>query len=148
MKVILLDNIKKLGKQYETIDVKNGYAHNFLIPRKMAVMATADALQGVAQLQKQYESTRADRMQAMKSLFGRLEGTTTTVVVKANEQRVLYDSLNAETVAGYLSATAGDEVDASLVDMNTPIKTIGSHDIALSYDDEKITCVLDVQSEE
>src|SRR3989338_6535715 len=99
MKVILLDNVKKLGKRYETVNVKNGFAHNFLIPSKLAVLATDDALMRIESMKDQYEGERTARLSDMKGIFDTIADATITLSLKANEQGGLYTSVHAKDIA-------------------------------------------------
>ena len=147
MKVILLDNIKRIGKQYEVVDVKNGYAHNFLIPRKLAMMATPEALANINSTKEKYEHSRAERHDAVQSVFNAVKDSSTTIAVKANDQGVLYEALDTEALAGRISSNMGVDVDASYIDLTHPIKELGDYTLDLSYDDLTATCTVSIIAE-
>ncbi|MBN1619754.1 50S ribosomal protein L9 [candidate division WOR-3 bacterium] len=131
MKVVLTDVVDKLGKTGDTVNVKKGYARNYLLPKKLAVPATPGAL-------KMVESIRRQRLQkAMKGkseaeeIAKLLEGKSVTVKAKASALEKLYGSVTERDVARLLEEQHGIVIDRHNVFMNEHIKKLGSHSVKI-----------------
>lgn len=127
MKVVLLKDVKNMGRAGTAVDVSDGHGQNFLIPNKLAVLATPVALKNAEALTKQYAELKAldaklitDRLQALS------EGST-TIVKKANEKGHLYDAVDAKEIA----EATGLPVDA--IKLEKPIKEVGSFEIPVAH---------------
>lgn len=132
MKVILLQDVAKLGRRHEVVEVPAGRAQNMLIPRGMALAATpANVKRLESQKDKQAASAAADT-DAFTAAVEKLGDTPVKVTVDANEQDHLYKALTSEEVAAALTA-AGVEVNAASVHIGTPIKSLGEHQVSLVH---------------
>ncbi|MCD5381687.1 MAG: 50S ribosomal protein L9 [Candidatus Pacebacteria bacterium] len=132
MKVILLQNVARIGQKFEVKDVPDGHALNFLIPRKLAEPATAHSLR---RLQKKADKTAADTATAdaaFTALLETLGGESVSLAVEANEQGHLFKGIKAEDIAAHM-ATLGHAVAATAIVLDTPIKEVGAHDITLTH---------------
>ncbi|MBX5435799.1 MAG: 50S ribosomal protein L9 [Alicyclobacillaceae bacterium] len=126
MKVILLADVKGQGKQGEIKEVSEGYARNFLFPRKLAVEATPANLQ---QLQAQKEARarkEAQELEAAKQLAARLEGRQLVIPAHAGEGGKLFGAITAKHIADAL-ADAGFAIDKRKIQLPEPIKTVGGY---------------------
>ncbi len=136
MKVILLDTIKKLGKRHEVVDVKNGFANNYLIPGKLAVPATPEAEAHVASMQDQYEKERKNRFVEIQKLFNALaEAKEYTVILPANDQGVLYQAFDADAIATAVFQKIGLTIPVTYIDLAAPIKHTGEYSVPVTYED-------------
>ena len=130
MEVILRADVAKLGHRGEVVNVSDGYARNYLLPRKMAVLATAGNKKVIEQ-----EKTAAvrrettDRAQA-EQLAKMLAGVTIIVARKAGEEDQLYGSVTSIDVAEALQAK-GYSIDRRKIHLEDPIRTLGEFDVPL-----------------
>ena len=140
MEVILLERVPRLGQMGEVVRVKDGFARNFLLPRGKALRATPDN-------RTRFETMKGDlevRSLALKSEAGqiaeKLNGKNFTVVRQAAESGQLFGSVSPRDLVSLL-ATSGYNVSRSQVALNTPIKTIGRHEVPISLHPEIETTV-------
>ncbi len=130
MKVILINDVAALGKSGELRDVTDGYARNFLIPRKMAVPAAGGAFRAwqhdIASREDKRKKERAEAEIAAQ----RIGSTTLTMGVKVGEGGKLYGSITAKEIAEAL-ARRGIVVDRHKVDLDEPLKMLGTYKVAI-----------------
>ncbi|MDQ3447965.1 MAG: 50S ribosomal protein L9 [Chloroflexota bacterium] len=130
MKVILINDVQTLGKSGELKDVTDGYARNFLIPRKLAVPAAGGAYRAwqhdVASREDKRKKERAEAEIAAQ----RIGSTTLTMGVKVGEGGKLYGSITAKEIAEAL-ARRGIVVDRHKVDLDEPLKMLGTYKVAI-----------------
>ena len=130
MKVILINDIEALGKSGELKDVTDGYARNFLIPRKMAVPAAGGAFRAwqhdIASREDKRKKERAEAEIAAQ----RIGSTTLTMGVKVGEGGKLYGSITSKEIAEAL-ARRGIVVDRHKVDLDEPLKMLGTYKVAI-----------------
>lgn len=124
MKVILLDDVAKVGRRGEVRDVSDGFARNFLIPKKLALTATAGNLKGLDHIQKQQEA-KADRIRAdAEALRGRIEALVFEERRQASEEGKLFGSVTAQDVVDFLQQHT-IKLERRRVHLDEPIKTLG-----------------------
>ncbi len=131
MKVILLQDVAKLGHRYEVVEVANGRALNMLIPKGLAEAATENNLKRVKSASEKVASLRESADKEFAEIIAKLEGEAITVQVKANEKGHLFEALKEDSVAAVLNEM-GAAVSATHVLIAEPIKELGEYDIALS----------------
>ena len=130
MKVILIADVEKLGKSGEMKDVAEGYARNFLIPRKLAVPAAGGAYRAWQHdIASREEKRQREREEAEVSAT-RIASTTLTMGVKVGEGGKLYGSITAKDIADALSRR-GIEIDRHKIDLPEPLKTLGTYKVAI-----------------
>lgn len=131
MKVLFLQDVEPTAKAGEVKDVKPGYARNYLIPQKLAIMATPSALKQLEQrqaaLRKRAEKARAD----LEALAARLNEATITIPVKAGAQGRLYGAITTRDVAQAIATQLEATVDHRKVVFTEPIRTIGTHRVQI-----------------
>ena len=130
MKVLLLQDVKGTGKKDTIVTVSDGYARNFLFPKKLAIEATANAQNAVAAKQQLEAHRKATALAEAKALAAELEGKAVVLNMRAGETGKLFGSVTTEDVAGALSA-AGHAVDKHNVLISDPIRTLGEHAVTL-----------------
>lgn len=131
MEVLLLKDIKRLGKAGEVRKVADGYARNYLIPRGLAVPATPGAIKRT-EVQKAIEAQREERIRNDASaLAEHLAGVTLNFKVKAGEKGRLYGSITAADVAAEIEKQTGTPVDKRKVDLEEPIRLLGTHKVPI-----------------
>ncbi len=135
MKVVLLQDVPKLGKKNEVVEVAAGYARNYLFRRKLAVEATSTAL-NVVETRRRAEEAKADQALAKAREIGaEVSGRTFTIHMKCGSGGRLYGALTAMDVAAAL-AEAGFEIDRRGVDIKSPLREIGITDVSLKLHPE------------
>lgn len=130
MKVILTNDVDSLGKSGELKEVADGYARNFLIPRKMAVSASGGAYRAWQHdIANREEKRRKERSEA-EVAAQRISSTTLTMGVKVGEGGKLYGSITAKEIAEALGRR-GITVDRHKVDLDEPLKMLGTYKVAV-----------------
>ncbi len=124
MKVILLDDIQKLGRRGEVRDVSDGYARNFLIPKRLALAATGGNLRNLDQIRQQQEAKAGRIKSDAESVRSRVESLTYAVTRQASEEGKLFGSVTAQDIADFLDLQ-GVKVERRRVQLDEPIKTLG-----------------------
>jgi large subunit ribosomal protein L9 len=130
MKVILRTEVPKLGARGEVVEVRGGYARNFLLPRGLAYEATPENQRRIAKERRQAEQLAAAEAAEARNLAGRLTGISATVQVKADGETI-YGSVGATDIVAAIASEHGLNVDSSAVRLEEPIKKIGTHDVVL-----------------
>ena len=129
MKVILQQDIPKIGKEGEILTVADGYARNYLFPRKLAVVAEGGALKNL-QMRQALEERRSEKIKAQADqAAAQLTGKTVTVTAKAGTNDRLYGSITAQDIADAIKASLGVVVDKRKVQLLDPIKAMGTYTI-------------------
>ena len=130
MKVILTSDVEKLGKSGDLKDVAEGFARNFLIPQKLAVPAAGGAYRAWQHDIASREEKRKREREEAEIAATRIASTTLTMGVKVGEGGKLYGSIGAKDIADALGRR-GIEVDRHKVDLEEPLKTLGTYKVAI-----------------
>ena len=130
MKVILTGDVATLGKSGELKDVADGYARNFLIPRKLAVSASGGAYRAWQHDIASREDKRRREREEAEIAATRITSTTLTLGVKVGEGGKLYGSITAKDIADALGRR-GITIDRHKVDLEEPLKTLGTYKVAI-----------------
>ncbi|MDP3962388.1 MAG: 50S ribosomal protein L9 [bacterium] len=129
MKIILLKDIAKVGRKYETKDISDGYAVNLLIPKGLAVAATPDAVKRLETEKKKMDGERKIHEELLLKNLSELDGVTITIKDKANEKGHLFAGLHSEAIAEEVQKQTRLQIDPSLIQIEHPIKELGNHPI-------------------
>ncbi len=130
MKVILLQDVAKIGRRHSVVEVPDGYARNKLIPMRAALPATPEQLAKLkAQVAQAAAQVAADTA-ALTASLGELTKTPLVIMVTANEQGHLFKQVTAKDVAA-AAATAGHPVPVAAITITAPIKTVGEHTVSV-----------------
>jgi large subunit ribosomal protein L9 len=124
MKVILKDDVEKLGDAGDVVDVKPGYGRNYLLPRNLAVAATPAHLRNLDLIKKQKDQRDQKKHKASLAEKERLESISITASVQVGEEDKVFGSVTSQTVAELLAA-AGHPVDRRRIQLEDPIKELG-----------------------
>ena len=135
MEVILLERIEKLGGMGDIVGVKDGYARNFLLPRRKALRATPENMERFEREREALETLNSDRRDAAHSAATRLEGESIILIRQASDTLQLYGSVNARDVAEAMSER-GAEIRRQQVRLDRPIKSLGMHDVRIALHPE------------
>ena len=131
MKVVLLEDVQALGRAGDVKDVSDGYARNFLLPKNLAVVATAGELRKVEAIKAAYAQRRGREVKKTETLAGHISGTTLTFKAKVGEQHRLYGSITNANIADSLSAAIGETIEKRKVELNEPIRHLGTYEVAV-----------------
>ncbi|MHB1131991.1 MAG: 50S ribosomal protein L9 [Chloroflexota bacterium] len=129
MRVLLVADVKDLGKAGEIYKVADGYARNFLIPKGLATPATEQSI-AQAKQQIQAQQRKAEKAaQASQEIAKRLDGTEVRFQAHVGEQDRLYGSITAADIAEMLLSQTGQEIDRHHIELEEPIRELGSHEV-------------------
>lgn len=130
MKIVLLERIKTLGQMGDVVTVRPGYARNFLLPQKKALRATKANLSLFDTQRAQLEATNLKKKSEAEAVAITMSNVTIPVVRQASEMGHLFGSVRATDIVSGLN-TLGFTVVKAQVDISTPIKTLGTHQVTL-----------------
>ncbi len=129
MKVILLDTVNELGKKGDVVDVSEGYARNFLLPRHKATKATAGALAKAERLRATRIEAELKAKDAASRKAAQLAGTRVVLAAQAGDEGKLYGSVGTADIVEGIRKFTGLEVERKTIDIRKPIKAIGLHEV-------------------
>jgi len=133
MRVILLQDVEKLGKKHEMKEVKSGYARNFLIARGLAKLATKEALKWL-DLQKEIETKKAEEgLKETQGIASAIEGQEIIIPVKTGEEGQLFESITAQRISEKLKEL-GFDVKKGQINLAEPIKALGEFPIRIKFE--------------
>ena len=147
MKVILLEDVKSLGKKGEIVDVSDGYARNLLLPKKLGVLATAANLNDLKLSKANDEKIARENLDAARELAGKLEGKTVSLFLKVGEGGKTFGSISAKEVSEAVQEQLGLEIDKKKLVLPAPIKALGTVEIPVRLH-SKVTGTLKVDVKE
>jgi large subunit ribosomal protein L9 len=130
MEVILREHVDNLGRRGEIVKVADGYARNYLLPRKLALLATAGNRQHVEREQVKYETREAEDKKVADAMAERMANLEIEITRKVGETEALYGSVTTSDIAEALSRK-GFEVDRRKLQLQEPIKKLGQFEIPL-----------------
>ena len=130
MKVILLCDVKDIGKKDAILNVSDGYARNFLLPRKWAMEATPGAVKEIERKRANEEKLERERRAAAEELARNLKGKTINIQAKCGAQGRIYGSITSQEVAAALKEQHGVEIDKRKIECD-PIRQVGDVEISV-----------------
>ena len=128
MKVILTQDVKSQGKKGQLVEVSDGYARNFLLPKKLAVIATAENLNTMKQQEKARKAQEAAEKAEAEATAKKLKDMTVKIAAKAGEGGRLFGAVTAKEVSEALSEQYGVNIAKTKL-VSEPIKALGSYDV-------------------
>lgn len=134
-KIILLEDVEKLGRRGRVITVKDGFALNFIIPRGLGLRATDINLKRLDGLRKRFVVEEKERQEKAKGLLERLTGQSVTIAMKASEEGHLYGSVQGPMIADSLKE-GGFDVEPKAIKLVEPIKEIGVYNVPIQLHDD------------
>ena len=132
MKVILLTEIKGKGGEGDVVDVARGFANNYLLPRKMAVVATKGNLKQLEMRRANIAKREETRIADAEALREKLQGLTVKVDARVGEEGQLFGSVTAAMIADALKAQEDVDVDRKRIELSNPIRVAGKHTVSVS----------------
>jgi large subunit ribosomal protein L9 len=144
MQIILLERVPKLGQMGDVVNVRPGYARNFLIPQGKALRATKAAIGDFDKRRSQLEARNLERKQEAQQLAAKIDGQTAVVLRQASETSHLYGSVNARDIATAFTE-AGISLDKQQIRLEEPLKTLGLHKVTVALHPEvEVTVTVNV----
>jgi len=131
MKIILIKDIPELGGKGEIVDVADGYARNYLVPRKMAVKATTGAIRQAEAMRLAHIETARRLREEADNLATALSGTRVVVAARAGDEGKLFGSIGVGDVAAAIAKFTGVEIGVKTISIAGPIKDIGLHEVTV-----------------
>lgn len=131
MKVVLRKDVEKLGEAGSVQNVSGGYARNFLIPQGLAVYATDGELKMAAHNQAVKDRKIARQEEQLRSLAEKIEGLQLSFEARAGEGGRLFGSIGSADIAEQVTEKVGEEIDRRKVQLSDPIRTLGTHTVAI-----------------
>lgn len=129
MKLILLSDVKDLGKKGDVVDVVDGYARNFLLPRKKAMKASEGAMVQAERLRASREGADRKARDAAEAIAVQLAGARVVLAAQAGDEGKLYGSIGVSDVVEGVRRFTGVELERKVVEIQSPIKAIGLHEV-------------------
>ncbi len=130
MKIILLDDVAKVGRRGEVREVAEGYARNFLIPKKLALSATPGNLKNLQHIKQQQESKAQRVLGGAEAVRSQIEALVFEVVRQASEEGKLFGSVTSQDIVDFLGAH-GVRIERRRVHLEEPIKALGETMVAI-----------------
>ncbi|HOK14005.1 MAG TPA: 50S ribosomal protein L9 [Candidatus Kapabacteria bacterium] len=137
MKIILREDIAKLGKIGDVVNVRDGYARNFLLPKGLAFVATEGAMKRIEALKRSAEKRSEKERQVAEQIAAKIADVQITIPMKVGEEGKLYGSVSQQMIANELQAR-GFDIDKRNVILEDPIKTLGIFDVKIKLHSEVI----------
>ena len=131
MKVILTTNIKKLGKIGDLVEVKNGYARNFLFPNNMALRDSKKNLEHYNNIKEEIKNKEEKKLEDAKSIIEKIKNLNIEFFKEADEKDQLYGSISKKEILDQFKAN-NIFIHSDDIEMKNPIKTLGEHEISVS----------------
>ena len=130
MEVILREHVDNLGKRGEVVKVADGYARNYLLPRKLALIVTEGNKKQIEREREKFEAKEAEERKGAEALASRMGAIEVSIARRVGENEVLFGSVTTADIASALTAK-GFEVDRRKLQLHEPIKKLGEFDVPL-----------------
>ena len=131
MKVILLEDVKTLGKKGEIVNVNDGYARNYILPRKLGLEANSKNLNDLKLQKANEEKVAKEQLEAARSLAGELEEKEVCVKMKAGEGGRAFGSVSTKEIAQAAKEQCGLDIDKKKIQLAEPIKSFGVFEVTI-----------------
>ncbi len=145
MKLILTSDVKELGKRGDVVDVADGYARNFLLPKKFAMKANAGALEAAESIREARIVADRKAKDLAETIATQLVGSRVVLAAQAGDEGQLYGSVGVADIVEGINRFTGIELERGQVELAEPIKAIGLHEIRVKvHQDVEFPLTLDV----
>ncbi|MDT9692021.1 MULTISPECIES: 50S ribosomal protein L9 [unclassified Streptomyces] len=131
MKIILTHEVSGLGAAGDVVDVKDGYARNYLVPRGFAIRWTKGGEKDVAQIRRARKIHEIATIEQANEIKAQLEGVKVRLAVRSGDAGRLFGSVTPADIATAIKSAGGPDVDKRRVELGSPIKTLGSHQVSV-----------------
>lgn len=147
MKVILLEDVKALGKKGDLVEVNNGYARNFILPKKLGVEATGKNINDLKLQKAHQDKVAAEQLAAAKALAEELAEKSVEVKMKVGEGGKTFGAISTKEIAAAAKEQLDMELDKKKISVDEPIKSLGVHNVKIKLH-PKVTATLKVKVSE
>ncbi len=144
MKIILLEDVKTLGKKGDIVDVSDGYARNFVLPKKLGVEANSKNKNDLKLQKANAEKVAKEQLEAAKELAGVLATKEVSLTIKAGEGGKTFGSVSSKEIAQAAKEQCGLEIDKKKIQLPEPIKSLGVFEVGVKLH-PKVTGTLKVK---
>lgn len=131
MKVILLEDVKSLGKKGQIVDVNDGYARNYVIPRKLGLEATGKNMNDLKLQKANEERIAKEQLEAAEKFAAEMETKEVILAIKSGEGGRTFGSVSSKEIAEAAKTQCGMEIDKKKIQMPEPIKNLGVYEVAV-----------------
>ncbi|OII60791.1 50S ribosomal protein L9 [Streptomyces sp. CC53] len=131
MKIILTHEVSGLGAAGDVVDVKDGYARNYLVPRGFAIRWTKGGEKDVAQIRRARKIREIATIEQANQIKAQLEGVKVRLAVRSGDTGRLFGSVTPADIASAIKAAGGPDVDKRRVELGAPIKSLGAHQVSV-----------------
>lgn len=131
MKVILLEDVKKLGKKGEVIEVSDGYARNYVLPKKLGVEASGKNMNDLKLQKANKEKIEKENLEAAKQMAEQMEKDQVVVSIKSGEGGKTFGSVSSKEIAQSYKEQCGREIDKKKIVLPEPIKSLGVYEVSV-----------------
>lgn len=131
MEVVLLEDVKALGKKGQIVKVNDGYARNFILPKKLGIEATSKNLNDLKLQKANADKIAAEQLQAAKDLAADLAEKSITLSIKAGEGGKAFGSVSSKEITKAIQIRLGMEIDKRKLVLPEPLKTFGTHEVPI-----------------
>ena len=135
MKVILKEDVQNLGQQGDVVEVKSGYARNYLMPQKLAILFTKQQKKSIEETQRVEERKLEREKDQLESVLKQVEDLSLSLKMQSEEDSKLFGSVTKLDIVKLLEEN-GITVDKKYVDLSSPIKTLGEHKVNIMFTKE------------
>jgi large subunit ribosomal protein L9 len=133
IKVILIEDVKGVGKKGEIKEVSKGYADNYLLPKKLAVLATEENIKALEERRKSEQRKIEKQKEKAKEIFEKLNNARLELKKKAGQAGKLYGAITHKEIADQIKSSFGIEVDKKQISFSSQIKTVGEFDVFVDH---------------
>lgn len=144
MKVILLQDVKSLGKKGEVVNVSDGYARNMILPKKLGVEATGKNLNDLKLQNKHAEKVAQEQLETAQALADEIKEKIVEVKIKAGEGGRTFGSISTKEISAAVKEQLNLDIDKKKMSLNDPIKALGTYEVAVKLH-AKVTATLRVK---
>ena len=135
MKVILKEDVQNLGQQGDVVEVKSGYARNYLMPQKLAILFTKQQKKSIVEAQRVEERKLEREKDQLESVLKQVEDLSLSLKMQSEEDSKLFGSVTKLDIVNLLEEN-GVTIDKKYVDLSSPIKTLGEHKVNIMFTKE------------
>ena len=144
MKVVLLEDVKSLGKKGDIVEVSEGYARNFIIPKKKGVEANQENLNTLKLQKANEEKIAKEKLEAAKELAAKLNEASVSLTIKGGKDGRTFGSVSSKEIEEAIKSQLGLEIDKKKLVIAEPIKTFGNHEVKVKLH-QAVTAALKVK---
>lgn len=144
MKVILLEDVKSLGKKGEVVNVSDGYARNLILPKKLGIEANSKNMNDLKLQNRHAEKLAQENFEAAQALAAEIEGKQVQISIKAGEGGKIFGSVSTKEIAEAAKEQLGLELDKKKMQLPEALKSLGVHEVPIRLH-SKVTATLKVK---